>query len=60
MAAALLTHEQEIVLAKRIERGDLAAKDKLIEANTGLVASIANKRSFNGEFEEQRAAECSA
>ncbi len=37
----LLTAEQEVGLAKRIERGDLAAKHKLVESNLRLVVSIA-------------------
>ena len=37
----LLTKTQEIALAKRIERGDLAAKEALITANIRLVVSIA-------------------
>jgi len=37
----LLTADQEISLAKRIERGDLAAKQHMIEANLRLVVSIA-------------------
>jgi RNA polymerase primary sigma factor len=40
--AKLLTREQEIELAKRIERGDFEAKTKMIEANLRLVALIAN------------------
>jgi RNA polymerase primary sigma factor len=39
----LLTGEQEIALAKRIERGDLAAKDQLITHNLRLVVSIARR-----------------
>jgi RNA polymerase primary sigma factor len=42
----LLTVEQESDLARRIERGDLAAKTHMIEANLRLVATIAN--SFAG------------
>jgi RNA polymerase primary sigma factor len=38
---ALLTAEQEVTLAKRIERGDMVAKQRMIEANLRLVVSIA-------------------
>jgi len=37
----LLTAEQEVVLARRIERGDMLAKQQMIEANLRLVVSIA-------------------
>ncbi len=37
----LLTAEQEVGLAKRIERGDMSAKQHMIEANLRLVVSIA-------------------
>ncbi len=37
----LLTADQEVTLAKRIERGDMLAKTQMIEANLRLVVSIA-------------------
>jgi RNA polymerase primary sigma factor len=37
----LLTAQQEVDLAKRIERGDLDAKQKMVESNLRLVISIA-------------------
>jgi RNA polymerase primary sigma factor len=39
----LLTADEEIALAKRIERGDLAAKDHMTRANLRLVVSIAKR-----------------
>jgi RNA polymerase primary sigma factor len=37
----LLTADREVYLAKRVERGDMAAKTQMIEANLRLVVSIA-------------------
>jgi RNA polymerase primary sigma factor len=44
----LLTAEQELTLAERIARGDLRARQKLIEANLRLVVSIAKRYSNQG------------
>jgi RNA polymerase primary sigma factor len=39
----LLTAEQEVDLSKRIEQGDLEAKERMINSNLRLVVSIAKK-----------------
>jgi RNA polymerase primary sigma factor len=39
----LLNAEQEVELSKRIEQGDLAAKERMINSNLRLVVSIAKK-----------------
>jgi len=44
----LLRPDEEIDLAKRIERGDLAAKERLINSNLRLVVSVARKYQGQG------------
>jgi RNA polymerase primary sigma factor len=43
----LLTREEEIELAQRIERGDLEAKERLVNSNLRLV--ISNARKYQGQ-----------
>jgi len=45
---ALLTAAEEVELAKRVERGDQAAKDKMINSNLRLVVSIAKRYQGHG------------
>jgi RNA polymerase primary sigma factor len=42
----LLTRDEEVELARRIERGDLTAKERLVNSNLRLV--ISNARSYEG------------
>ncbi len=44
----LLTAADEVTLAKRIERGDSAAKERMINANLRLVVSIAKRYQGHG------------
>jgi RNA polymerase primary sigma factor len=44
----LLTAEEEVALAKRIERGDAAAKERMINSNLRLVVSIAKRYQGHG------------
>jgi RNA polymerase primary sigma factor len=44
----LLTKEEEVELAKRIERGDLQAKERMINSNLRLVVSIAKRYQGHG------------
>src|SRR5476649_561829 len=44
----LLTAAEEVELAKRIERGDMAAKERMINCNLRLVVSIAKRYQTQG------------
>jgi RNA polymerase primary sigma factor len=44
----LLTADQEVTLAKRVERGESAAKKQMIEANLRLVVAIAKRQRGRG------------
>ena len=44
----LLTAAEEVELAKRVERGDLAAKERMITCNLRLVVSIAKRYQTQG------------
>jgi RNA polymerase primary sigma factor len=44
----LLTKEEEVELAKRIERGDVEAKERMINSNLRLVVSIAKRYQGHG------------
>jgi RNA polymerase primary sigma factor len=46
----LLTPAEEVELAKRVERGDLQAKERMINSNLRLVVSIARKYQGVGEL----------
>jgi len=43
-----LTREEEVALARRVERGDRAARDRMVEANMRLVVAIARRHTGRG------------
>jgi RNA polymerase primary sigma factor len=45
---ALLTADEEVELAKRVERGDVLAKERMINSNLRLVVSIAKRYQGHG------------